>query len=158
VIAPGAVAGDVRAALALAGGGDRRAAHVDGGQVEEGVGLPLPGALADLVEDILQGVEARRGEAAAEIAGRRGVRDAAGAQGIKEGLVVAAQLDVVEAAALTRGVVGDVEGVVGFVIGQVDLEQVQLLVDGPRGPRWQANAWAAPMPPWARPRVRSAIS
>ena len=29
-----------------------------------------------------------------------------------------------------RGVVGDVEHVVGFVIGQVDLQQMQALVDG----------------------------
>jgi hypothetical protein len=87
-------------------------------------------ALAGLVEDVLQGAEARRGAAAAEVASRRGARDAAGAQGIEEDFVVAAQLDVVEAAALTQGVVGDVEGVLGFVIGQVDLEQVQPLVDG----------------------------
>ena len=71
-----------------------------------------------------------RREAAAEVAGGGGVGDAAGAQGVEEDLVVAAQFDVLEAGAVAQGVVGDVEDVVGLVVGQVELEQVQALVDG----------------------------
>ena len=70
------------------------------------------------------------GEAAAEVAGGGGVGDAVGAEGVEEGLVVAAQFDVLEAGAVAQGVVGDVEDVVGLVVGQVELEQVESLVDG----------------------------
>src|SRR4051812_39921472 len=45
--------------------------------------------------------------------------------------VVAAEFDVLEAGAVAEGVVGDVEDVVGLVVGQVDLQEVEPLVDGP---------------------------
>jgi hypothetical protein len=51
-------------------------------------------------------------------------------EGVEEGGVVAAQLDVLEARAVAQGVVGDVEDVVGLVIREMGLEQVQALVDG----------------------------
>ena len=59
-----------------------------------------------------------------------GIGDASRTQGIEEGLVVAAQFDVLKAGAVAQSVVGDVEDVVGLVIGQMDLEQVQMAVDG----------------------------
>ncbi len=80
VITPGAVVGDVHALLALAGGGYQRAVHVDGGQGEEVIGLLPPDAPADVVEDVLQGVDVGRREAAAEVAGRGRVGDAPRAQ------------------------------------------------------------------------------
>ena len=70
------------------------------------------------------------GEAPAEVAGGRGVGDAVRAQGIEKGVVVAPQFQVLETGAVAERVVGDVEDVVGLVIGQVNLEQVQVLVDG----------------------------
>ena len=69
-------------------------------------------------------------EAAAEVAGGGRVGDAAGAQGVEEDFVVAAQFEVLQAGAVAQGVVGEVEDVVGLVVGQVDLEQVQAVVDG----------------------------
>ena len=69
-------------------------------------------------------------EAAAEVAGGSRVGDAAGAEGVEEVLVVAAEFHVLQAGAVTEGVVGDVEDVVGLVVGQVHLEEVQALVDG----------------------------
>jgi hypothetical protein len=57
------------------------------------------------------------GEAAAEVAGGGRVGDAAGAQGVEEDLVVAPQLDVLQAGPLAERVVGEVEDVVGFVEG-----------------------------------------
>ncbi len=130
MIAPGAVVGDVHAPLALAAGCHQRAVQVDRGQVEEGVGLLSPEALPHGVEDVLQGVDVGRREAAAEVAGRGRVGDTAGAQRVEEHLVVAAQLDVLQTGALAQGVGGEVEDVVRLVKRQMDLEQVQALVDG----------------------------
>src|SRR5262249_28073998 len=130
VVTPGAVVSDVHALLALAGGSYQRAVHVDDGQRQEVVRLLPPEALADFVEDVLQGVDVGRGEAAAEVAGRGRVGDASGAQGIEKDGIVAAQLDVLQTGALTEGVVGDIEDMIGLVIGQVDLEQVQAPVEG----------------------------
>ena len=69
-------------------------------------------------------------EAAAEVARGGRIGDAAGAQGIEEDFVVAAQFDVLQAGAVAQGVVGEVEDVIGLVVGQVELEQVQAVVDG----------------------------
>jgi hypothetical protein len=44
--------------------------------------------------------------------------------------VVAAQLDVFEARAFAQGVVGEVEHVIGFVVRQRDLQELQAAVDG----------------------------
>ena len=116
MITPGAVVGDVHAFLALAGGGDQRAVHVEDGLLEEAVGLLRPDADADVVEDVLQGVDVDAGEAAAEIAGRGGIGNAAGAEGVEEDFVVAAQFDVLQTSAVAQGVVGEVEDVIGFVV------------------------------------------
>ena len=70
------------------------------------------------------------GEASAEVAGRGGIGNALGAQGIEKDVVVAAQFDVLQAIAVAQGVVGEVEDMIGFGIRQVDFEQVQLLIDG----------------------------
>ena len=69
-------------------------------------------------------------EAAAEIAGRGRIGNAAGAEGVEEDFVVAAQFEVLQAGAVAQGVVGEVQHVVGLVIRQMDLEQVQAPVDG----------------------------
>src|SRR5437899_12440808 len=79
-------------------------------------------ALANLVESRLQGVDIGLGEAAAEVTGGGRVGDAAGAKGIQEIDVVAAQLHVLEVAALAENVVGEVEYVIGLMIRQMDLE------------------------------------
>jgi len=98
----------------LAGGFHQRAVHVDGGQVEEGVGLPLPDALANLVEDRLQRVNGRRREAAAEVASGGWIGDTAGAEGVEKIGVVATQFDVFEVAAAAKGIVSDVEDMIGL--------------------------------------------
>jgi len=71
-----------------------------------------------------------RREAPAEIAGRGRIGNAAGTQGVEEDLVVAAQFDVLQTGAVAQGVVSEVEDVIRLVVGQVDLEQVQVPVDG----------------------------
>ena len=131
VIAPGAVVGDVHALLALAGGLDQRAVHVDDGLVEERrpAARPRPCRRVSSKMSCRVSMSSAR-EAAAEVAGGGGIGDAACAQGVEEDLVVAAQFEVLQAGAVAQGVVGEVEDVVGLVIGQMDLEQVQAVVDG----------------------------
>ena len=111
-------------------GVDQRAVQVDAGLGEERGGLPGPDLAADVVEDVEQRVDVLGLEAAAEVAGRGRVGNAAGAEGVEEDFVVAAQFDVLQAGAVAQGVVGEVEHVIGLVVGQVDLEQVQAAVDG----------------------------
>lgn len=128
--APGAVVGDVHALLALAAGGDERAVHVDGGLIEESGGLCGPDALADGVGDVMQDLQVRLLEAAAEVAGGGGVGEAAGAEGVEEGFVAAEQFEIFQAGAAAQGVVGEGEDVIGFAIAVVDLRQVEAVVDG----------------------------
>jgi hypothetical protein len=47
------------------------------------------------------------GEAAAEVARGRGIGNAAGSEGVEERLVLATEFQVLEASAITEGVVGD---------------------------------------------------
>ena len=132
VIAPGAVVSDVHALLAARTGGDERAVDVEDGLVEEVGRLLLPDFDPCLIEDVLKGLDVVGRETAAEVAGGGGIGDAVGTQGIEEDDVVAPQLDVIEAGTVAQRVVGDVEDVVGFVVGEVELEQVEPLVDSLR--------------------------
>ena len=93
-------------------------------------GLLLPDLQPGLVEDVQQPLDVGRGEAAAEVAGGGGVGDAPGAEGVEVDLVVAADLEVLQAGAAGQEVVGDVQDVVALVVGQVALQQVEVLVDG----------------------------
>ncbi len=131
VVAPGAVVGDVHAGLARAGGSRPacRPCRWWPGRRRTRVARPRPLRRATSMASWRASRWAWR-EAAAEVAGGGGVGDAARAEGIEEGVVVAAEFDVLEAGAVAQRVVGDVEDVVGLVIGEMDLEQVQALVDG----------------------------
>ena len=130
VVAPGAVVGDVHALLAPAPVATRVPSMSMMASSKKSGGCWLQTLTPGLVEDVLEGLDVVGGEAAAEVAGGGGVGDAVGAQGVEEDLVVAAQFDVVEAGAVAQGVVGEVEDVVGLVVGEVELEQVEALVDG----------------------------
>src|ERR1035438_10172263 len=127
---PEAVVGDVHAVFAPAGGFGQGAVEVDGGAGEEVVGLLGPDATARVVEGVDQSLHVGRREASAEVAGRGRVGYAAGAQGVQKVLVATAQFDVLQTSAVAQGVVGEVEHVIGFVVRQVQLEQVQASIDG----------------------------
>ena len=66
------------------------------------------------------------GEAAAEVPGGGGVGDPLGAEGVEIDLVVAPQLEVFDPFAAGQDVEGDVQHMVGFVIGQMPLEQMEI--------------------------------
>src|SRR5207249_3755134 len=120
---------DVHPLLAAGAGGDEGAVDVEDGLLEELGGLLLPDLEPGLIEDILEDLDIVGGEAAAEVASGGGVGDAVGPERIEEDDVVAAQFDVVEAGAIAEGIVGEVEDVVTLMIGEVELEQVEALVD-----------------------------
>ncbi len=131
MIAPGPLVGNIHALLAGASGAHQRAIHVDDGLLEKGLGLFRPHLQANVVESILQAVDVGEVvEATAEVTRRGRVGDAASADRVEEDLVVAAQLNVFEAGATTQGVVGEIEDVIGLVVGHVEFEQDQISIDG----------------------------
>jgi hypothetical protein len=132
MITPGAVVGDIDTVLATGTGGYECAVGIEDGLVEELGRLLLPDLEADLIEDVLEGFDVLGGESSAEVTGGGRVGDAVGADRIEKDEVVASQFDVVEAGAIAEGVVGEVEDVIGLVIGEVELEQVESVVDGLR--------------------------
>ena len=68
-------------------------------------------------------------EAAAEVAGGGRVRERWRPEAVEEHRVGAAGLDVLQASAAAQRVVGDVQHMVGLVVGPVDLEQLDRRVD-----------------------------
>ena len=69
------------------------------------------------------------GEPATEVPFRGRVGEALGAQGIEIDLIVASQLDVLDPLSAGHDVEGDVQDVVGFMIGTMALEDVEVVVD-----------------------------
>jgi len=134
VITPLPVVADVHPLFALGAGWGERAVGVDPGPIQERrlMGGVLPPDLeTDGIERLLQRIDLPgRLEPPAEVAGRGRVGNAPGPQGIEVGLVVAEQLQVLNALPAAQEVVGEVQDVIRFVVRQVDLEQVQLPVDG----------------------------
>ena len=131
MITPGAVIGDVRAFFAFAGGFDERAVGIENSSVEEGrrlLGPHLETAVVDGIEQVADVVGGS--EATAEIAGGGGVGGAGCAQGVEEDFIVAAQFKILQTGAVAQGVVGEIKDVIGFMIGQMDFEQVQSAIDG----------------------------
>ncbi len=88
--------------------GGERAVGVDERLVEEGVGLLLPGPEPGLVEDDHQPLDITFGEPAAEVPGGGRVGDALCPEGIEVDFVIAADFQVLQAAAPCQEVIGDV--------------------------------------------------
>jgi hypothetical protein len=114
--------GDGHALLALAGGYHQEPIHVEDSLVEEVVGLLGPHAQADVVDQVLQLADGGLVEAPADVAGRGGVGEALGTQGVEKDLVLATQFEVLQAGAVAQGVVSEGQDVVGLVVGEVELE------------------------------------
>ena len=130
MVAPPAVVGDVHPFLALGGGLDDGAVGVQDRLIEELVGLLGPDPQPRFIDGVHQGEDIGLGsEAAAEVAGGRRVRDPFGSEGIEIDLIVAPQLEVFDPLAAGEDIEGDVEHVVGFVVGQMPLEQMESAVD-----------------------------
>ena len=125
---PGAVVGDVDALLATGAGGDECAVGVEDGLLEEGRWGCCRQTFSRVALKIAckRGKRAASSKRAAEIAGRGGVGDPAGAQGVEVDAFVAPQLQVFETGFVAKGVVGDVQDVVGLVVRGSDLEQAEV--------------------------------
>ena len=124
-----AVVGEVHPLLALPIAGHDAAIGLEDRLGEELGGLLGPDPQPRLVDRVHQGEDIGLGEAAAEVPGGGRVRDPFGPQGVEVDLVVAPQLEVLDAPAAGEEIQGDVEDVVGFVVGQVPLEEVEVAVD-----------------------------
>ena len=81
------------------------------------------------IDGVQEGHDVGLGEAAAEVPRGGGVGDALGAQGVEIDLVVASQFEVFEPVAAREDVEGDVQDMVGFVIGEMPLEEMEVMVD-----------------------------
>ena len=82
---------------------DEGAVDVEDRLVEELGGLLGPDPQPRLIDGVHQGHDVGLGEAAAEVARGGGVGDALGAQGVEVDLVVAPQLEVLDARCRRRG-------------------------------------------------------
>ena len=120
---------NIHALLALARGLDHRAVGLQHGLLEEALRLLPPDLHAGLVEDLLQAVDVRGGEAAAEVALRGRIGNAPGPQRVEVAFVVAQEFQVFQARAARQEIVSDVQHVVRFVVGQMDLQHLQAVVD-----------------------------
>ena len=130
MVSPLPFVGDVHALFALSGRLGLGAVAVDDGQIEKRLRLPTPDPDVNLVDGLHEGLYMVCLETPAEVAGRGGVRDSLRPEGVGKDFVVAAQFDMFQALAAAEEVVGDVEHVIGFVVGLVNLQQVQPAVDG----------------------------
>ena len=130
MVAPLALVADVHALFALACGFDHRAVALNDRLPEERLGLLPPDFQPCRVEDFHQADDVAEAEAAAEVAGRSRIGDAAGTQGVHVRLVAAQQFQVFQTRAARQKIVGDVQHVVRLVVGEVHPKQLQAAVDG----------------------------
>ncbi len=132
VISPLAFVGDVDSQFALAVGFHDRPIGVEDGLFEERGRLTGPDLPPGDVDRLLQFPQVLRLEAAAEVTRRGGIRNPEGAQRVQIGFVLPPQFEILQAPRVAQRVIRNVQHVVGFVIGQMNLEQVQPLIDGRR--------------------------
>ena len=129
MIAPRAVVGDVDTFLALGVGGDKRAVPLDDRLGKELGGLLGPDPPPRFVNGIHQLQDLGLIETTAEVPGRGRVGNALGAHGIEIDLVVTPQFDVLDPLAAAQNIERDIQYMVGFVVGQMPLEDMDPGVD-----------------------------
>jgi hypothetical protein len=78
----------------------------------------------------LEKVDMRRRKTSAKVACGGRVRNASSAERIEEMDVLAAEFDVLQAIAVAQGIVGEIEYVIRLMIREMNLEQMELAVDG----------------------------
>jgi len=128
-IAPHAPIGNVHAPLALTQRSRDRSIHIHVGLGQEPFGLLGPHPLACPIDALLQGENVLRLETPREISSRGGIGNPLSAQAIHIVFVLPAQSQVLQSSSAGQNVVGKVQDMIAFVIGQMDFEQVQMRVD-----------------------------
>jgi hypothetical protein len=126
---PGAVVGDIDALFALGVGADEGAVDVDESLVKEVDRLLGPDALAGAVDGIHEIQDVTPAEPATEVARGGGVGDSLCIQGVEISLVVAEPFDMLKLGAAGQDVQGDVQDMVGLVVGAMVFEQMQVVID-----------------------------
>jgi len=116
VVAPHPVVGDVHPFLARPGGFGERAIGLNERLVEERRGLLAPHAHPRRVDRRLQGLDRRAVKASTEVPRRRRVWNPLRAQRVEIALVLAAQLNVLQARPAAQDVIGDTQDVIRLVI------------------------------------------
>jgi hypothetical protein len=116
MITPNPVVSAVDILLALGVGPHHGAIDIEDGFREELRGLLGPDPQPGVVDEVHQGQDVPFLEAAAKVACSGGIGNALCAQSVEEDLIVAAQLDVLDALAPGQSVEGDVQDVIGFVL------------------------------------------
>ena len=129
MITPDTVVGDIDALLALGVGGDEGAVDIDRGLVEERGGLLSPDAFSGPVEGVHEVKNVRQLEPPAEVPRGSGIGNSLGAEGVEIDLVVASQLEVFDLATAGQDVEGNVQDMIGFMVGKVAFEEMKLLID-----------------------------
>src|SRR5580704_7905539 len=132
MIAPAAIVGQVHALLASARSLNHTTVHVDTRFLEEGWRLSGPDFLPLPVADVEQGLNVTGVEATTKITCGGWLWNAAGPQSVEEDFVLAQQLQIFQTGAAAKGVVSKGEHVIRVVIGQVQLEHMQVIVNGLR--------------------------
>jgi hypothetical protein len=79
----------------------------------------LPHPFTALIDAFLQQLNSKGVKPPREVSGRGGVRNTLGAQRIQEHLVIASQLDVFQPYAPEQNIVGNVQHMVGFMVGGI---------------------------------------
>ena len=129
-IPPDALVGHVHTLLAAPGGGGDRAVDVEvGHRAEQILAAGSPQLRADRVDRPHQGGDVIGAKPAAEVPGGGRVRDQVRAEGVHVRGVMPQPLDVLQPGPAAGHVVGQVQHVVGLVIRQVHLQQLQVGVD-----------------------------
>ena len=91
--------------------------------------VPFPDALPTVVDDVHELMNVLLLKSPQEVAAGGGIGYALGSEGVEIGCVVAQQLDVFKSLSTTQNVVGEIEHVIALVVGQVALEQVEVVID-----------------------------
>src|SRR5271156_1296954 len=124
-----AVVGEIHPLLALGIARDEGAVGVQYRLFEEHGRLLGPDPLAGFIDRVHQGHDIFPTEAAAQVAGSRGIGDALGSQGVEINLVVASQFEVLDPLTAGEAVESDVQDMVRLVIGEMHFKKVKIVVD-----------------------------
>ncbi len=131
-VAPDPLVGDVHALLQLACGGHDRAVDVEIGHLAEQVRAPTtPQRWSYRVDSVHQRHDVGLGEAAQEVSRCGRVRQQLRPESVHQRHVVAQAVHVLQPGAAGEHAVGQGEHVVGLVIGQVHLQQLDVGIDRP---------------------------
>ena len=129
MVAPDAVVGHVDPLFARGIRGHDRAISVDERLVEECGRLLFPDTEPGLIDSVHQIQNIPALEPPAEIAGGGGIGNPLGPQGIEVDLVVTSQFEMLELVSSGQDVEGDVQHVIGLMVRQVTLEEMEPAVD-----------------------------